>query len=330
MIHSVALLFVYLACNNTDDKPARILSIPDIHTYGHKYVSWFYSERLDSLINCIVDKEQGAQNAREFRRRVDTQFGRETELLSERAGRSISQSNRYYYVRYCRFSKIKQPVQIEITFDSNDKVFQFLVEVLPREAPTRFSGYKTKARLRLPFNGQWYVAAGGFSINTNHHAVSTDQRFAYDFLIKKDGFTFQNDGTLNNNYFCFDKQVVSPGAGMVVEVMNDIYENKPGELSRGAGNYIIIDHGNGEFSVLAHLKRASIVIRPGDKVEIGQLLGRCGNSGHAAQPHLHYHLQNSPVIFRGEGLPVQFQSYLVNGKEIERGEPLWNQYVMNN
>lgn len=325
----MALLLLFLACIDAGDTPARILNLQDIHTYGHKYVSWFYSERLESLLNCIVDRDEGVQNAREFRRRVDAQFGQEIKVLNERAGRSISQSKRYYYVRYSRFSKIKQPVQMEIIFDSNDRVFQFSVEVLPREAPAMFSGYKTKTTLRLPFNGKWYVAAGGFDINTNHHAVSTDPWFAYDFLIKKDGFTFLNDGTRNDDYFCYDKKVLSPGAGTVVEVVNGMHENRPGELSRGAGNYIIIDHGNHEFSVLAHLKSGSIVIRPGDKVEIGQLLGRCGNTGHAAQPHLHYHLQNSPVIFRGEGLPIQFHFYLADGKDIQQGEPLWNQYVMN-
>ena len=55
MIHSVALLLLFLACIDAGDKPARILNIQDIHNYGHKYVSWFYSERLDSLLSCIVD-----------------------------------------------------------------------------------------------------------------------------------------------------------------------------------------------------------------------------------------------------------------------------------
>jgi hypothetical protein len=329
MIHSVALLIVFLACNHADEQNGGTLSIPEILTCGHKYTAWFYSDRLDSLLNCIVDKEQGIQKIRESRRKVDTQLGCETKVLNERAGKSIGKSNRYYYIRYSRFSKISQPVKTELFFDSNDNVFQFSVEMLPREAPAKFLDYKTKTKLRLPFNGLWYVAAGGLNITTNHHAVSIDQRFAYDFLIKKDGFIFQNDGTRNDDYFCYKKEIVSPGTGRIVELVNNIDENGPGEMLSGAGNYIIIDHGNNEFSILAHLRRGSIVVKSGEKVQIGQFLGLCGNSGHAAMPHLHYHLQNSPVIFKGEGLPIQFQSYVADGKEITLGEPLWNQYVMN-
>lgn len=203
-------------------------------------------------------------------------------------------SHRYYYVRHSRFSEAKQPVKMEFSFDSADNIFQFSVEMLPGEAPTRFLNYKTKTKLRLPFNGQWYVAAGGLNIHANHHAVSTDQRFAYDFLIKKDGFTFQDDGRRNEDYYCYGKEILSPGAGRIAKVVNNVHENKPGELSRAAGNCIVIDHGNGEFSILAHLKRGSIAVKAGDTVEIGQ-----------------------------------FQPYVADGREIEKGAPLWSQCVMN-
>ncbi len=219
----------------------------------------------------MVDKEQGVQKTWDFRRKVDTQFGRETEVLNERAGKSIS--NRYYYVRYSRFSNINQPVKIEFSFDSNDHIFQVSVETLPKEAPSKFFNYKTKTKLRLPFNDLWYVAAGGLDITINHHSVSIDQRFAYDFLIKKDGFTFQNGGTRNEDYYCYNKKIVSPGTGRIVEVVNNIDENRPGEMLSGAGNYIIIDHGNDEFSILAHLKKGSITVKQGEKVQIGQFIG---------------------------------------------------------
>jgi len=197
MNFSVALLLIFFSCNHFDVQNGNNLSIPEIITLGHKYTDWFYSDRLDSIINCMVDKEQGVQKTRDFRRKVDTQFGRETEVLNERAGKSIS--NRYYYVRYSRFSNINQPVKTEFSFDSNDHIFQVSIEMLPKEAPSQFLAYKTKTKLRLPFDDLWYVAAGGLNITTNHHSVSVDQRFAYDFLIKKDGFTFQKSGTRNED-----------------------------------------------------------------------------------------------------------------------------------
>lgn len=324
-----ALLVIFLAWKHSDEGNGRSLSIQDILTLGHKYTAWFYSDGLDSLLSCFVGREQAVREIRQLRQKVDTQFGRETELLNERTGRSIGKSNRYHYIRYSRFSKIGQPVKTESSFDGNDHVFQLSVEVLPREAPAKFLEHETKAILRLPFNGLWYVAAGGVNIITNHHAVSTDQRLAYDFVIKNNGFIFRGDGTRNEDYFCYNKEVASPGAGRVVQVVNEIDENKPGQWTSGAGNYIIIDHGNSEYSVLAHLKRGSIAVTPGENVYIGQFLGLCGNSGHSAMPHLHYHLQDAPRLFAGDGLPIRFWKYVADGTDIEQGEPSWNQYVVN-
>lgn len=182
------LLVTFLAWKHSDEGNGRPLSIQDILTLGHKYTAWFYSAGLDSLLSCILGREQSVREIKQLRHEVDNRLGRETEPLNGRTGRSIGKSNRYYHIRYSKFSKISQRVKIESSFDSNDHVFQLTVEVLPREAPAKFLEHKTKATLRLPFNGLWYVAAGELNINTNHHAVSTDQRFAYDFVIKHNGY----------------------------------------------------------------------------------------------------------------------------------------------
>jgi hypothetical protein len=168
-----------------------------------------------------------------------------------------------------------------------------------------------------------------YIIIQNHHTVAVDQRFAFDFLIKKERCTFTNNGTRNEDFFCFGEKVLAPGSGKIVEVRNDVIDNKAGEMPENPGNLVIIDHGNGEYSVLAHFKRGSVAVKPGDRVKSGQFLGLCGNSGHSSEPHIHYHLQNAPFMFSGEGLPAQFISYMADGKTIDRGEPVWGQRIQN-
>ncbi|MGG1659400.1 M23 family metallopeptidase [Brevibacillus sp. NRS-1366] len=51
-----------------------------------------------------------------------------------------------------------------------------------------------------------------------------------------------------------------------------------------AGNFVEIDHGHGEFSMLAHLKQASVTVAPGDRVGTGDVIGLCGNSGNSSEP----------------------------------------------
>ncbi len=111
-----------------------------------------------------------------------------------------------------------------------------------------------------------------------------------------------------------------PGEGVVVDAKDGVYDNIPGLRNTRdiPGNYVIIDHLNGEFSILAHFKNGSVLVKEGDKVGAGDLIGQCGNSGHSNLPHLHYHLQNTSRWLDGEGLPAQFRNYYANGKFVER------------
>ena len=51
-------------------------------------------------------------------------------------------------------------------------------------------------------------------------------------------------------------------------------------------------------------------------VKKGQVIGLCGNSGNSSQPHLHYHLQNTPIIQDASGIKCRFEKVAVteNGK----------------
>jgi murein DD-endopeptidase MepM/ murein hydrolase activator NlpD len=74
------------------------------------------------------------------------------------------------------------------------------------------------------------------------------------------------------------------------------------------GNHILIDHGHGEISMLAHLKQGSATVKGGDTVAAGQAIARIGASGSAMFPHLHYQLQTQPDG-HAEGLPSSFHDF---------------------
>ena len=54
----------------------------------------------------------------------------------------------------------------------------------------------------------------------------------------------------------------------------------------GAGNYVQINHGDGYRSIYMHMTR--YVVKVGQNVSQGQLIGYCGSTGGSTGPHLHF------------------------------------------
>ncbi|MHC4845579.1 MAG: M23 family metallopeptidase [Planctomycetota bacterium] len=257
---------------------------------------------------------------------INEQLGGEVELLGERV---VPWLGGGVYSRRSRFSEQAMPIDVTWTMDGAGTVVGLHYQPAPSEAPGPYEDYRTRSNLRLPFEDRWYVFWGGRSAVENYHVVARDQRYAYDLVVVADGSTHRGDGTANEQYYAFGRPIVAPADGRVVNTANDVPDNRPGLMNaiQPLGNHVIIDHGNGEFSFLAHFQQFSVLVRPGQEVRKGQVLARCGNSGNSSEPHLHYHLQDSPRFGQGDGLPAQFQGYELNGEKVWRGEPTRGQAV---
>ena len=94
--------------------------------------------------------------------------------------------------------------------------------------------------------------------------------------------------------------------GMVRELLG------PGRI---LGNHVVLDLGDGVHAVLAHLRRGSVRVRPGDRVAAGQPLAACGNSGNSSEPHLHFQLMDHPSVLLAAGLPMAFDHFQIAGAD---------------
>ena len=218
-----------------------------------------------------------------------------------------------------------------------------------KPAPRDYLDYQTKTNLTFPLVGESLIGTGGRTKEQNpDHIYVTDQKFAIDIVALAPGVSppdleklvdralsgklklYQGDDYKNNdNHYCFGRQIIAPGDGLIVDAKDGVFDNMPGKKNtkETPGNYVVIDHLNGEFSMLAHFKKGSVLVKEGDEVKAGDPIGQCGNSGHSNLPHLHYHWQNTPRWLESEGLPAQFQNYYANEKFIERGEPAQGEII---
>ena len=159
-----------------------------------------------------------------------------------------------------------------------------------------------KTELSLPFERldnkelSWAVARqhlpeDGWSV--------IEQQHGYDFIVQDNADdSYKESENELENYYAFGKKVLSPSKGRVVYVMNEVNDNIPPTEINGDnsmrhnvnGNCVIVDHGNGEYSNLAHFKKGSIKVNVGEEVETGNELGQVGSSGNSSEPHIHYNI----------------------------------------
>lgn len=92
-------------------------------------------------------------------------------------------------------------------------------------------------------------------------------------------------------------EVTAPAAGVVERVKNFVPDNALGgcNYAENWGNYVVIRLDTGGWVLLAHLQQNSITVAPGGRIEVGSTIGRVGNSGRSPIPHLHLHLQSTPL-----------------------------------
>jgi murein DD-endopeptidase MepM/ murein hydrolase activator NlpD len=79
----------------------------------------------------------------------------------------------------------------------------------------------------------------------------------------------------------------------------------------GNGRYVLLDHGNGFRTKYAHLKKS--LVKKGDSVARGDVVGLVGNSGRSTGPHVHYEIHYDDKIVN----PLRFvrvAKYLKKGK----------------
>jgi murein DD-endopeptidase MepM/ murein hydrolase activator NlpD len=182
-----------------------------------------------------------------------------------------------------------------------------------------------------PLAGGGWVAGNGCCGNSSHRGavqpsagrLNGTERFAIDFVrLDPDAggaVTFRGDGTKNDDYFAYGAPLLAVADGKVVSVQSDVPDSTPqhaptvDEIEQLGGNHVILDIGAGNYVYYAHLIPGSEMVKVGDTVKRGQVIGKLGNSGNSSEAHLHLHVTRAPLPLAGDNVPYVFDRFTYVG-----------------
>ena len=222
--------------------------------------------------------------------------------------------------------------RLRFELDLNPAASPLSVEVTPVDCAAG------QPRLILPLTGRGLVYDGYDALS--HHRRSdfrgslaevmgisgNFQRFGIDLVaVDREGRLWRGDGKRTSDWYGWGQPVRAAAGGTVVATHNSQLDNvelgsvdkwggpKKEQPMSSYGNYVLIDHGSGEFTLYGHMRQGSVTVKASDKVAIGQTIGGMGNSGASGGVHLHWERRRG----RGFGLSdIETQPAYVHGVEL--------------
>jgi murein DD-endopeptidase MepM/ murein hydrolase activator NlpD len=215
------------------------------------------------------------------------------------------------------------------------------VEVSLRGGRTPVS-YAAGAPLGPPLRGGPWIAIHYAGWPKGHRRVFTHVgdkaripgRFAIDWVrVDSDGRLAHGDPDVPANALGYGAPVLAVGDATVAAVRDGMPEaarvsaNPPHALPDEAGNYVVLRLADGRYAFYEHLRPGSTTVRPGQRVQRGDVLGALGFTGSSTGPHLHFHVADGPSPIGEEGRPFVLDGFDLLGRYTDPaklGSGIWS------
>lgn len=337
----LAVLLLSLACvaaEKSDPSDVQLRVIPEnvykTNDPGHRGTeSWYYrlviidptdhawipKQAVIELFHgsALLETETISEEMLSSRKKLSFRAAPDTPAASAARGFQLPEAFDLWFAHSYPTSLGVDRMHVKLTLEGSE------AKTLVRDLDIPVSHYQQKTKLVFPFVGTGLVTQG--TINDSGHNAFSNQ-YAIDVIGLTQLYAPETcNEDLNPCYAGWGRDVIAPADGVVVYARNDVPNNPaPGEpdakmlgnlhdpVDAVAGNCVIIDHGNSEYSVVMHLQQGSITVKANDKVKQGQVIAKLGNSGDAYGPHLHFQLQPGPKLFQSASMPAQFENVRSN------------------
>lgn len=139
-----------------------------------------------------------------------------------------------------------------------------------------FASPESPYKLPYPTGKEYKVTQGNFGSGSHNDPLDSKPHYAFDFNLA--------DGDV----------VVASRGGKTLSIQNEFGKGKCDRSHANLVNYILIDHGDGTTSLYLHLQKGSVVVKEGEEVKQGQVIGKADSSGYVCGAHLHFQVQKTP------------------------------------
>ncbi len=183
------------------------------------------------------------------------------------------------------FEEVNNFIDLNEVQDENIKKLHYAIDKL------KFELAKEDKNIKELFN---YLKVKSIKLSSTPSIMPAEGWISSPFGYRRDPFTgrrrFHEGIDISNRP---GTPVIAPADGIVV------FTGREG----GYGKLIVISHGYGISTRYGHLRK--IFVKPGQKVQRGDIIGEIGNTGRSTGPHLHYEV-------RIYGKPVNPINYILN------------------
>lgn len=160
-------------------------------------------------------------------------------------------------------------------------------------SPADFQREKTNAQLSATTKVEHYYLLGNPIERPSTQIIAPPYNKNKRFLVSQ-GFNGQFSHTGQGNRYALDiampvgEQVLAVKAGIVADGRDDFSIGGATNYFLDKANHVTVMHADGSYAVYAHILYGSLAVAIGQEIEVGQVIGRIGNTGYSTGPHLHF------------------------------------------
>lgn len=262
-----------------------------VYKYKDSMGNWVFSDK-PPVDNVVVEETQYANTVKKI-------SPIKMQVLHEKGMHDLLVENTLY-----------APVEIEIVFDQNQKKTK---QVIPAQSKqVVYSNVNSIPK----FSYRWIIGDPLANTDNYHYRPPFSAGLPKKITQSFNG-RFSHNKPPNN--FAVDiampvgTYLTAARGGTVIDVKDDYHMGGQTAYFLDKANKVTVLHEDGSYALYAHILLGTALVKPGDKVSVGDSLARSGSSGYSTGPHLHFIIYKN-AGFKTVSIPFTFAAPL--GKKL--------------